>query len=288
MGNICIIGPRQSGKTTYLAALAYLPELQLKTTGKSPFKITAVGEDGKKLSESAENILTEGLRFEPTFVGGTIKTIEDLPFYSFKLEAKNNKFQKTKEIYLTVRDYPGEVFHEIINPNIETMVHKEFIEECLAKDVTGCLILFTGLEKGADKFYRSVMARFLELMDVHERTNNLRLAIAISKCERGEIWPGRIDPETDLFGVHLPRTLHLLREAIHPKNLNFYATSAFGVLHRNDPRPNRQLIEGDDGSKKSSHTNSQEISKKEASILRQSENWRPYNLIEPLYWLSQG
>jgi hypothetical protein len=273
MGNICIIGPQQSGKTTYLASLAYLPELQIRATGKSIFKITALGEDGKKLSDSAENILTEGLRFEPTIIGSHIRTIDDMPFYSFKLEARPNKFQKMKEIYLNVRDYPGEVFHQILNPDMENTIFKEFIEECFAKDVTGCLILFTGLEKRADQFYRSVMTRFLELMDVNERNNSLRLAITISKCERGEIWPGRIDPETDLFGVHLPRTRYLLRERVNPKYLRFYATSAFGVLHRNNPRPNRQLI-GD--------------LNKEASILRESESWRPYNLIEPLYWLSQG
>jgi hypothetical protein len=267
--------------------LAYLPELQFKNTGKSIFKITAMGEDSKKLSNQAEDILKEGLRFEPTVIGSKLETIDDMPFYSFKLEAKHSSFKKAQEIYLNVRDYPGEVFNEIINPDIETMIHKEFIEECLAKDVTGCLILFTGLEKGADRFYRSVMDRFIELMDINERTNNLRLAIAISKCERGEIWPGRIDPETDLFCVHLPRTRHLLRERVNPKNLKFYAVSAFGVLHRNDPRPNRQLVGAKDDQENKNDSKGQ-ISKKEASILRKPENWQPYNLIEPLYWLSQG
>jgi hypothetical protein len=274
MGNICIIGPRASGKTTYLAALSYLPELQAreKVKSKSLFKVKALGEDSKKLAENAENILKEGLMLEPTVIGGVIQTVDDLPFYSFKIEAKLHRFSKVREIYLNVRDYPGEAFDEIVNPSIETMIHKEFIDECLANDIVGCLILFTALEKGADKFYRSVMDRFLELMDIHERTNNLRLAIAISKCERGEIWPGRIDPETDLFGVHLPRTLNLLKDGIDSKNLRFYATSAFGVLGKNNPRPNREIISKN----------------KQGSILRQEENWRPYNLIEPLYWLSQG
>lgn len=273
MGNICIIGPRASGKTTYLAALSYLPELQISRGNKNIFKVTPLGEEGRQLAESAENIIVNGVMFEPTgYVLQVAETVDDLPFYSFKIEGKSKIFQKNREIYLNVRDYPGEIFQAIIEPNLDKPIFQECIDEALAKDVDGCLILFTALEKGADKFYRSVMSRFLELMDVHERTNNLRLAIAISKCERGEIWPGRIDPEIDLFDVHLPRTRALLRERLNPKNLKFYATSAFGVLGKNDPRPNRQMISEN----------------KEGSILRQEENWRPYNLIEPLYWLSQG
>jgi hypothetical protein len=95
----------------------------------------------------------------------------------------------------------------------------------------------------------------------------------MSKCERGEIWPGRIDPETDLFSVHLPQTLHTLKERILPKNLRLYAMSTFGVLGRNNPRPNRIDLLGKEGT---------------ASVLREAARWRPYNLIEPLYWLSKG
>jgi hypothetical protein len=273
MGNICVIGPKSSGKSTYLAALSYFPELQLNTTKKNSFKVMPLGEDARKLAESAENIITTGLVLEETVIGDKINKVDDLLYFSFKIEVKKNPFKKPEEIYLNVRDYPGEVFDEIINPDFNNLIHKEFIDECLVKDVVGCLILFTALEQGADKFYRAVMTRFLELMDVHNRTNNLRLAIAISKCERGEIWPGRIDPETDLFGVHLPKTKQMLRDRLNPKNLRFYATSTFGVLGRNDPRPNRMMLSD---------------SKRQGSILREASSWKPYNLIEPLYWLSRG
>ncbi len=39
----------------------------------------------------------------------------------------------------------------------------------------------------------------------------------MSKCERGEIWPGRVDPETDLFGVYLKKTLKTLKKDIPKK-----------------------------------------------------------------------
>jgi hypothetical protein len=116
------------------------------------------------------------------------------------------------------------------------------------------------------------MNRFIDLMDVNDRLKDLKLAIAMSKCERGELWPGRIEPEIDLFGVHLPNTQLTLKERIPPKNLRFYALSTFGVLGRTDPRPNRVDEQGKEG---------------KASVLREASHWHPYNMIDPLYWLSK-
>lgn len=111
----------------------------------------------------------------------------------------------------------------------------------------------------------------MDLMDRRDRLKNLRLAVAMSKCERGEIWPGRLDPELDLFEVHLPSTRKILRQRIPKNNLQFYAISTFGVLERNNPRPNRADEEGS-----------------LRSVLRSPVQWRPYGLISPLYWLSTG
>lgn len=62
----------------------------------------------------------------------------------------------------------------------------------------------------------------------------------MSKCERGEIWPGRIEPEVDIFHQHLPGTTKLLQNRLK-NNVRFFAISTFGVLDKyNDPRPNRK------------------------------------------------
>jgi hypothetical protein len=108
-------------------------------------------------------------------------------------------------------------------------------------------------------------------MDSHNRSSDLKIAVAMSKCERGEIWSGRLDPETDLFDVHLPKTKAILRSRIASKNLQFFAISTFGVLRRNDPRPNRVDVHGTGGRR---------------STLRKPSNWKPFGMIQPLYWLS--
>jgi Double-GTPase 1 len=270
MGNIVVIGPRASGKTTYLAALAYLPALRSQKGKDSNFKIQPLNDESRNLAENAENIIVEGATFEPT--GGSIEGVDDLPYYSFQLQVKKKIFNKPENIQINVRDYPGEVFEKIADRNLSDAIHQEFIDECLMKDVSGCLILFTQWEHGTDKFYYRVMSQFIKLMDEKQRTHDLKLAVVMSKCERGELWAGRIDPETDLFSIHLPRTKTVLKDSIKPANLRFYALSTFGVLHKNDPRPNRIDQAGANGTE---------------SVLREPNSWQPYNLIEPLYWLSK-
>ncbi|NER98001.1 MAG: hypothetical protein F6J86_29845 [Symploca sp. SIO1B1] len=266
MGKICIIGPRSSGKTTYLAGLAYWPDKQRRGK-KSKFSVQAYG-DAEALAKKAENIICEGASLDPTDIAGGI---DDAPLYQFQVKI-NHWFNKSVAFDLVVRDYPGEIFDELANNSLNPL-HEEFIDECLLEDVDGCLILLTEWTKGNDQFYSKVISNFLELMDYRKRLYNLRLAVVMSKCERGELWPGRLEPELDIFEAHLPRTTNLLRERIPNSNLNLYAISTFGVLKRTDPRPNRTDILGNN---------------RRRAVLRETSHWRPYNMIAPLYWLSTG
>jgi Double-GTPase 1 len=265
MGNIRVIGPRTSGKTTYLAALAYWPDGRREGSKNSYFKIQPIGDDTKSLVDKAENIICEGDNLEATVVKGGI---DEMPIYSFVIEV-NLRFQPSKTINLTVRDYPGEIFDDIVESHPD---HQAFIDECLMADVEGCLILISDWNRGQDRTYRRVFEQFINLMEIQGRSDNLRLAIAMSKCERGELWPGRIEPEIDIFAQHFPETKRLLESKIPAKNLEFFALSTFGVLKRTDPRPNRVT---------------DEANIKKAS-LRKPEKWQPYGMIAPIYWLSTG
>jgi Double-GTPase 1 len=269
MGNIHIIGPQASGKTTYLAALAHQPNTSRRRYKQANFKVQALNDETRELAEKAEDIILQGASLEPT--SKYVKTIEDVKVYSFLIEIKR-KWQPTQKLNLAVRDYPGEVFKELESASCDP-VYEEFINECLSQDTQGCLILLTEWQQGTDKFYRRVFRKFIDLIDQQGRLQDLRLALAISKCERGELWPGRLDPENDLFAIHFPDTLHLLKDNIPQKNLGFYAMSTFGVLGNKDPRPNRK----------------EELGKEDRySVLRDPDKWSPYCMISPLYWLSTG
>jgi len=47
---------------------------------------------------------------------------------------------------LAVRDYPGEIFEELASGK-SNRLYEDFIDECLMKDVSGCLIVDSG-QKG--------------------------------------------------------------------------------------------------------------------------------------------
>lgn len=267
-GNIVVIGPTAAGKTTYLAALSYFKEHK---QGKKLFTVNPQNPATRILAEKAENILKQAADLDRTVIGQEIESVDDLPFYSFGITAKPYWYSSTETFQLTARDYPGEVFEAIASPSSRKPIHEDFINECFT-DVIGCLIMLTGWEPGTDNFYNRIMKQFLKLMDERGRSQNLKLAIVMSKCERGEIWPGRLDPEIDLFAVHLRETTKTLRAKVIPQNLRFFALSTFGVLGRDNPRPNREdRMKGEEP----------------ASVIRQPNSWQPYNLIEPLYWLSK-
>jgi energy-coupling factor transporter ATP-binding protein EcfA2 len=267
-GNIVVIGPTAAGKTTYLAALSYFKEHK---QGKKLFTVNPQNPATRILAEKAENILKQAADLDRTVIGQEIESVDDLPFYSFGITAKPYWYSSTETFQLTARDYPGEVFEAIASPSARKPIHEDFINECFT-DVIGCLIMLTGWEPGTDNFYNRIMKQFLKLMDERGRSQNLKLAIVMSKCERGEIWPGRLDPEIDLFAVHLRETTKTLRAKVIPQNLRFFALSTFGVLGRDNPRPNREdRMKGEEP----------------ASVIREPDSWQPYNLIEPLYWLSK-
>ena len=267
MGNICIIGPRASGKTTYLAGLSYYSQY---IGPRSKYTVSPLNDESRELKHQAEDTILNGLSFDPT--GNYVYTVDDLNYYSFKIEVKRGFFKPRNVIILNVRDYPGEVFENILYASQTDSIHEEFINESLMPDVDGCLLLFTEWENSKDDFYSKLMSRFVEIMDEHGRLYNYRLAVVMSKCERGEIWPGRIDPKTDLFGIYLKKTLKALKEGIPKQNLAFFALSTFGVLGSYDPRPNHDNALGSGG---------------RASTLRVPSCWKPYNLIEPLCWLNR-
>lgn len=273
--NICIIGPRSSGKTTYLASLACHQEHKIKHHKKSQFKIIPINENAEELRDKAQNLLQEGGEFEPTRIAlDENRNVRNLPFYHFTIKGKLHRFSAEQKFEITARDYPGEVFDDLANSKSLGEDKEGFVNDCFV-DKAGCLMLLPGWERGSDSFYRDMITNFLKLMDdeAEDQKETYKMAVVMSKCERGEIWPGRHEPEIDLFQVHLEETTHYLRETIPKKNLKFFAISTFGVRGKNNPRPNRKdfvRAKGEPGSVLYAYGKRQ---------------WQPYNLIEPLYWL---
>lgn len=277
--DIRIIGPRDSGKTTYLATLAYFPHKRALTAKLPGLEIIPEGEDAEKLARMAEDILRRGERLAPTRKG----LEEEHPFYTFRIKFPTFKRLPGVEIDLGARDFPGEMFHDI------PLDHKRDEIQSYLDDMftaTGWMIMLTDWETKQDQnLYRpafnQLIQEIFEREEINPEIKNLRIAVIMGKCERGEIWPGRLEPGEDLFKVRLPETYDLLISKFpqRTQRLKFFACSCFGVLSVQrddfDPRPNRYIP--DDGS-----------SADQSAFLRNPNQWHPYGLLSPIYWLSTG
>lgn len=267
MSEICIIGPRKSGKTTYLATLLRLPNsLSKKYPG---LKVTPFDDNAEELAKQAADIIESGAVFQPNDL---LKGYE--PSYTFQIDFPKTKGLNQASFEVSARDYAGEV--------IKIAADKPRELEPYVKawcEVPSWMILLTDWQPERDSsLYEPAFKNILERVSA-ERTKNqrfdslLRVAVVITKCERGEIWPCRLDPEEDLFKVRLPNTYDLLRKNLS-KRLKFFACSSFGVLdEHHDPRPNRCLDSDNPEAK---------------AYLKSKENWHPYGLFSPIYWLCTG
>lgn len=264
MTEIRLIGPRGTGKTTYLATLAAFPH-------KKQFPGLAVDpieEPAEDLVTKAENILKKGYPLEPSDKGNE-------PWYRFNITIPPTKgLSHATKFELNAVDYAGEIFEDIAKPHRWSEV-ESYVQDWLTAE--GWLIMLTDWEPENDvPLYKRAFERLWQEMTAHEKISptsaKLRIAVIMAKCERGELWPGRLEPGDDLFKIRLPETHHFLTTKLPPQRLQFFACSSFGVLGRRNPRPNRRIPSyGPDN-----------------ASLRKPSVWHPYGILAPIYWLSTG
>ena len=287
---IRIIGPQDSGKTTYLATLARFPQHKYMKSKFPEFKIEPEGIAAENLRSLAEDIIEKGAK-----IAGTMKGIEaELPFYYFRITIPAIKGQPSMEIELNARDFSGEIFHDISKKHKRSSI-QDFVDDLFTAQ--GWFVMLTDYVDFYDpssdttktnpdqNLYLAAFKELFEEIEQREKINpevrNLRIAVVMAKCERGELWTGRLDPEEDLFKVRLPKTHEFLSKKFPARvnRLKFFACSSFGVMSDRpedfDPRPNRVIPDEDLSANSNAH-------------LRNVDQWNPYGLVAPIYWLATG
>lgn len=287
--DIRIIGARASGKTTYLATLLRCPKgLEIKYPG---IKVLMGDDKTDEFRKIAIDILENDGRLAPT--EKDYSKLHSLANYSFEITAPPATKRPKIELELIAKDFPGEFFEDIpvffedtSSKNTLDSDEKEKMRDWIDDlfMATSWMVLMTDWETEKDEtLYLPAFKKLYEEFHRKKRDNaeleDLRIAVVMTQCDRGELWPCRLDPDEDLFEIRLPKTYEFLTSAFSSKQVQFFASSAFGVLsdrHENfDPRPNCKLP--DDGSPEA-----------KSVVLRDPESWYPYGLIPPLYWLATG
>jgi len=275
MAEICVIGDRGSGKTTYLPTLLHLPD-RVKREFKG-LEITPQDQGAEELRNLAQTVITEGRHLTSTG-----KETE----YNF-----NVKLPKVPGFDFTATDYSGELIGRYAAISKEQYKLEPYLPGFFS--VNGWLIMISAweLERDALTYQPAFQYLFDRWHDECQRKRQLKLlrvAVVLNKCERGELWPYRLDPEYDFFKLRLPKTYNVFRKFFPSTDqLGFFACSSFGILGDtalnqdskilvpSDPRPNCKVYE--DGTNPDARAE-----------LKDPSKWKPFGLISPLYWLKTG
>jgi len=286
--NIYIIGPRASGKTTFLGALLSITNYSKNKNHQGKVTVDTRGAT-RQLESQVRDSWQAKMPLEPTMFNGSLQDYE----FSITINPKS----RPKEIKLNAKDYAGEFFQELRRTDLSRQI-KPYLLDCLT-NANGWIVLLPdfcledrgnefSIVEDIDGFYRSVFHKLLsefpkdddifsldELTKIQRNLRKIRIAFVMSKCERGELWTRRWEPERDLFQVHLNNTRKFLREnlPLRKNQIDFFALSSFGVFSTSDPRPNRLNL----------GRNLQD-----GAMIEKTGEWLPFGLVNPLYWIATG
>ena len=271
MTNIIGIGSHAAGLSTYLATLAYHQKHQVKSKKVLSCQVTPINEDTKQLSNDAENIFKKQLMLKPTKL---YHSFWHNPSYSFTitLEIKGLFWAKnTEKVSFQIYDMPDNLLRDIR----EFSSSHSFTEyyDGLFSDIGGYFLPIGGTSHREDEVYAKSLEKFTT--DLTQRNpQGCRIAFTVTKCDLSELWVNRDDPR-GLVQRRFPKMYAILENWTqeYKGKVEYFTTSSFGVFGQYcDPN---SIIQ----SKSKEGT---------SAVIRNPQEWQPFGLIEPLYWLCTG
>lgn len=271
-----LVGDRGSGKTAYMASLAYWPNADPNSPVQN---VSPVGEEATQLVSQAQNILEQGLELEPTDLSASPDDVKDYTLsitlkdqFSWKNPTASLKNQLLK-LNISCKDYAGEFFADLVSkagdPKLE-----DYLEDCL--QATGILLLLDGTAHRKDSQYATGLEQFLTQLDQTDIGGmQRRVAVVINKCEQSELWINRHQPR-ELVRRRFPMVYQKLESwsQMGGGTVDCFTTSAFGMLGSRYPEPNAKKLKRDRGGT--------------SCIIKKPRQWRPFGLVAPIYWLCTG
>ena len=266
---IRVIGDRGSGKTAYMASMAYWPNANPDSPVQS---IIPINDEANELVAQAQNILEQGLQLEPTDLNASATEVKD---YTLSITLKDRLFAGSPMLKLNIscKDYAGEFFSDLIHKLGDSRL-EDYLEDCL--EATGILFLLDGTTHRKDLEYASGLDKFLMALDRSDLDGkHRRIALVMTKCEQSELWINRHKPK-ELAMARFPQVHRKLKTWSQSTegDVSYFTTSAFGMLGNQFPEPNSKKLSRDRNGT--------------TSVIKNPRRWRPFGLVAPVYWLCTG
>ena len=277
-GDIRIIGPQASGKTTYMAALAYWPNAN---PSNSPIQNIEAADlsNTQNLIEMAENILLDSKPLPPNRRDKPLLynvTIDLKP--KFLLNPIATMTQKDVRMSISATDYAGELFQLLRNNSSDPDV-QSYLDDC--QEAAGLMIMIDATSsKTMDKVYSKSLQQLKTELDMRfeQRGGNkskYRVALVFSKAEQPKILGYHQKNEISTFIKEkfpdTQRVLQAWRKNWNCKMAVFFC-SAFGTIPGTSKANTKQDSRDEFGT----------------PVLARPEFWQPFGLVAPLYWLYTG
>lgn len=277
-----IVGPRRSGKTAFMAAVARWPN------AKKDSPIIAVdpyNDEAGELINLAKDILEDGKELAGTDYSGS-GDAEDLPTYSLLITLKAKFLNhplpalKNQPIRLRVscREYTGELIKELRNLDKPSSHLVSYLDDCAS--ASGLLLLIDSTaKKSAEREYSQALENLQrelnERLSINDRgLQNYRIAVVFTKSEQPPASGYWQDIES-FIGLNFPNVQNTLTKWSNNWrcSTNYFFCSTFGTKGT-PPRPNFKQKNRDAGGT--------------YGVIDKPAVWRPLGLVAPLYWLATG
>lgn len=267
---IRVIGDRGSGKTAYMASMAYWPNANPDSPVQS---IIPINDEANELIAQAQNILEQGLQLEPTDLDASVLDVKDYTL-SITLKDRFAAFRSGMlKLNISCKDYAGEFFSDLIHKLGDSLL-EDYLEDCL--EATGILFLLDGTTHRKDSEYANGLDKFLMALDRSDMDGkHRRIALVMTKCEQSELWINRHKPE-ELAKARFSQVYRKLETWSKSTGgeVSYFTTSAFGMLGNQFPEPNSKKLNRDRNGT--------------TSVIKNPRRWRPFGLVAPIYWLCTG
>ena len=269
-----LIGDRNAGKTTYLAALARIQKINSSIIQN----VIPIGEDGHSLIDLANNVMLQGIQIEPTYFRG----IASMNYYSLRIFLKkqfswkslSSLFrQNTTVLDISCKDYAGEFFGNFIdgsqsNPSL----FEDYIEDILQSQ--GFLLLIDSQSQEDNKQAKTIYELLRSIKLKTENNSRRRIAVVLTKSDLLQLQLNKHNPRK-IVSSHFPESYKQLQLWQNQGNeVEYFFSSAFGFLDKRFSKSNSTLIQRD--------------SYGASSVIKDPSRWKPFGLVSPIYWLCTG
>ncbi|OYQ61830.1 hypothetical protein B9G53_25405 [Pseudanabaena sp. SR411] len=260
---VIVFGLGTPGVTTYLAALTLLSSRKI---GNILLRIEPLNHNSKGLSESAKNVMMQS-----SLLLGSC-SIERY-FFGFTIDQKYILGKRTiTHGCFSCKDFPrGTPFQNDLS-YLDGGLRTEENINLNEADIL-ILILFNGQMNEKDLL--AELKPIINELRKREKLGTSRIAIGLNRCDDVKLYTQlrRFGAEK-LFEKLFPKAYQINKALKTVFEIEYFAMSNFGMISTKPPVPNVNQTLLDNG-----YT---------SGTLKNSQVWKPFGLISPLYWLSTG